>query len=65
MFGSVVAVAFQIAFHAEIHANDIFLFFKIFFWHQHIKTIQKYKLYLILAKQKKRSYKHNVKRSKY
>jgi hypothetical protein len=30
VFGSVVAVAvaFQIAFHAEIHANDIFLFFK-------------------------------------
>jgi hypothetical protein len=24
----VVAGAFQIAFHAEIHVNDIFLFFK-------------------------------------
>jgi hypothetical protein len=24
---SVVAVAFQITFHAEIHANDVFLFF--------------------------------------
>jgi hypothetical protein len=28
VFGSVVAVAFQIAFRAEIHANDIFSFFK-------------------------------------
>jgi len=28
VFGSVVAVAFQIAFRTEIHANDIFLFFK-------------------------------------
>jgi hypothetical protein len=25
---SVVVVAFQIAFRAEIHANDVFLFFK-------------------------------------
>jgi hypothetical protein len=28
VFGSVVAVAFQIAFRAEIYANDFFLFFK-------------------------------------
>jgi len=28
VFGSVVVVAFQIAFRAEIHANDFFLFFK-------------------------------------
>jgi hypothetical protein len=28
VFGSVVVVAFQIAFRAEIHANDVFLFFK-------------------------------------
>jgi len=28
LFGSVVAVAFQIAFRAEINANDVFLFFK-------------------------------------
>jgi len=27
MFDSVVAVAFQIAFRAEIHANDVFSFF--------------------------------------
>ena len=31
MFGSVVAVAFQIAFRAEIHANDVFfIFLKLF-----------------------------------
>ena len=28
VFGSVVAGAFQIAFRAEIHVNDVFLFFK-------------------------------------
>jgi hypothetical protein len=28
VFGSVVMVAFQIAFRAKIHANDVFLFFK-------------------------------------
>jgi len=26
--GSMVVVAFQIVFYAEIHVNDIFLFFK-------------------------------------
>jgi len=31
MCGSVVAVAFQIAFRAEIHTNDVFLFFKNYF----------------------------------
>jgi len=31
VFGSIVAVAFQIAFHAKIHVNDIFLFFKNYF----------------------------------
>jgi hypothetical protein len=31
VFGSVVAVTFQIAFRAEIHANNIFLFFKKLF----------------------------------
>jgi len=40
MFGSVVVVAFQITFRVEMHVNDIFLFFKNYFWHQHIKTIQ-------------------------
>jgi hypothetical protein len=28
VFDSVVVVAFQIAFRAEIHANDVFLVFK-------------------------------------
>jgi len=27
VFGSMVAVAFQIAFHAKIHANDVFFIF--------------------------------------
>jgi hypothetical protein len=27
MFGSVVAITFQIIFHAKIHANDIFFIF--------------------------------------
>jgi hypothetical protein len=31
VFGSVIADAFQIAFHAEMHANDVFLFFKNYF----------------------------------
>jgi len=31
LFGSVVAVAFQIAFRAKMHVNDIFLFFKNYF----------------------------------
>jgi hypothetical protein len=31
VFGSVVVVAFQIAFRAEIHVNDVFLFFKNYF----------------------------------
>ena len=31
MFGIVIAIAFQIAFRAEIHANDVFLFFKKLF----------------------------------
>jgi hypothetical protein len=31
VFGSVVAGAFQIAFRVEMHANDVFLFFKNYF----------------------------------
>ena len=52
MFGSVVVVAFQIAFRAEIHANDVFSFFKNYFWHQHIKTIQKIQTALNFNKKK-------------
>jgi hypothetical protein len=36
----VITGAFQITFRAKMHANNIFLFFKNYFWHQHIKTIQ-------------------------
>ena len=31
LFRSVVVVAFQIAFRAEIHVNDVFSFFKNYF----------------------------------
>jgi hypothetical protein len=31
MFESVVAVAFQSAFHVELHQNNVFLFFKNYF----------------------------------
>jgi len=40
LFESVVIIVFQSAFHAEIHQNNIFLFFKNYFWDQRIKTIQ-------------------------
>jgi hypothetical protein len=39
----VVAVAVQSAFRLEMHQNEVFLFFKNHFWHQHIKTIWKHK----------------------
>ena len=53
MFGSVVAVAFQIIFHAEMHANDFFYFLKIIFDINTSKQSKIYKLYQILAKKKK------------
>jgi hypothetical protein len=53
VFGSVVVVAFQIAFRAEIHANDVFLFFKIIFDISTSKRSKKYKPHSILAKKKK------------
>jgi len=68
VFGSVVAVTFQIAFRVEIHANDVFSFFKNHFWHQHIKTIQKVQTALNFSNKKnfqnlmKRNYKRNAKR---
>jgi hypothetical protein len=46
----VVAFAFQITFHAEMHANDVFSFFKNYFWHQHIKTIQNVQTILNFSK---------------
>jgi hypothetical protein len=69
VFGSVVAAAFQIAFRAEMHVNDVFLFFKNHFLHQHIKTIQKVQTALNFNKKKKiqiwtkHRYKRNTKRS--
>jgi hypothetical protein len=42
MFDSVVAGAFQIIFHAKIHANDLFYFLKIIF---DISTSKQFKTY--------------------
>jgi hypothetical protein len=53
VFGSVVMVAFQIAFCAEIHVNDFFYFLKIIFDISTSKRSKKYKPHSILAKQKK------------
>jgi hypothetical protein len=49
VFDSVVAGAFQITFRA----NDVFSFFKNYFWHQHIKTIQNIQTILNFSKKKK------------
>ena len=54
MFGSLVAGAFQITFRVKMHANDVFLFFKNHFWHQHIKTIQTIQIILNFSKKKKK-----------
>jgi hypothetical protein len=45
-----VVVAFQIAFRAEIHANDFFYFLKIIFDIRISKRFKKYKPHSILAK---------------
>jgi len=51
VFGSVVAVAFQIAFRAEIYANNVFFYFlKIIFDISTSKRSKKYKLHSILVK---------------
>jgi len=52
VFDSVITSVFQIIFHAKIHANDIFLFFKNYFWYQHIKTIQNIQIILNFNKKK-------------
>jgi len=49
----VIAGAFQIIFRVKIHANDVFLFLKNHFWHQHIKTIQNIQIILNFNKKKK------------
>ena len=38
-----IAIDFQSAFRAEMYQNDVFLFFKNYFWNQHIKMIQNIK----------------------
>jgi hypothetical protein len=48
----VVVVAFQIAFRAEIHDNDVFLFLKIIFDISTSKRSKKYKSHSILTKKK-------------
>jgi len=68
VFGSVVAVTFQIAFRTEIHANDFFYFLKIIFNISISKRSKKYKPHLILAKKKiqnlaKHKLKHTVKQT--
>jgi hypothetical protein len=52
VFDSVVASAFQITFRAKIHVNNVFLFFKNYCWHQHIKTIQNVQIILNFSKKK-------------
>jgi hypothetical protein len=54
VFGNVVVVAFQIAFRAEIHANDFFYFLKIIFDISTSKRSKRYKPHSILAKKKKK-----------
>ena len=43
---------FQITFRVKIHVNDVFLLFKNYFWHQHIKTIQNIQTILNFSKKK-------------
>jgi hypothetical protein len=50
VFDSVVAGAFQIAFCAEMHANDFFYFLKIIFDISTSKQSKKYKPHSILEK---------------
>jgi len=46
MFGSMVAVVFQITFRAEIHVNDIFSFFKKLFLISAHQNDQKHRNYI-------------------
>jgi hypothetical protein len=50
LFGSVVVIAFQITFRAEIHVNDFFYFLKIIFHINTSKRSKKYKPHSILTK---------------
>ena len=42
VFESVVTIVYQNEFRSEIYENNVFLFLKNYFWHQHIKTIQEH-----------------------
>jgi hypothetical protein len=44
--------AFQKTFRVKMHANNVFSFFKNYFWHQHIKTIQNIQTILNFNKKK-------------
>jgi hypothetical protein len=52
VFYYVITCTFQIIFYVKIYINDIFLFFKNYFWHQHIKTIQNIQTILNFNKKK-------------
>ena len=41
-FFSAIVIVFQSAYRAEIHQNDVFLFFLNYFLNQHIKLISKH-----------------------
>jgi hypothetical protein len=53
MFGSVIAIAFENVFRAEIHQNDIFFYFlKIIFKIIISKRFKKYKIKLFFNQKK-------------
>ena len=58
VFESVVAVAFQSIFYSKMHQNNVFLFLKNYFWHQHIKMIYIY--IFVNFKQKKLKFLENM-----
>jgi hypothetical protein len=60
VFVSVVAGVFQITFRVKMHVNDVFLFFKNHFWHQHIKTIQNIQTILNFNQKKKLKFFRNT-----
>ena len=60
VFESVVAVAFQSIFYSKMHQNNVFLFLKNYFWHQHIKMIYIYIYIFVNFKQKKLKFLENT-----
>ena len=55
-----IIFAFQITFRTEIHINNVVLFFKNYFWYQHIKTILKVQTELNFSKKKKIEFEQNT-----